>query len=93
MFILVINCFVDEKVRRLSSDSKKNLGFFSSLYGQPPHLRTNCGKQAKKLSKEAPGTGKLPLGSVIAHGCRGDKPHCALEFVEISNIFEDSLQN
>ena len=34
-------------LRRFSSDSKKNPGFFSNLYGQMPHLWTNRGKKPK----------------------------------------------
>ena len=33
--------FDNAKIRRLSNDSKKNLEFFSDLYGQTPNFWTN----------------------------------------------------
>jgi hypothetical protein len=39
------------KLRCFSSDSKKNRGFFSNLYGQTPCFWTNRGNQTKKLSE------------------------------------------
>ena len=37
--------FDNAKLRRFSSDSKKNLGFFSNLYGQERDIWTNRGNR------------------------------------------------
>ena len=39
------------KLRRFFSDSKKNLRFFSNLYGQTPHFRTNGENRPKSCPK------------------------------------------
>jgi len=43
--------FDNAKLRRFSSDSKKNREFFSNLYGQVPHFRTNSGNRPKSCPK------------------------------------------
>ena len=43
--------FDNAKLWCFSSDSKKKLRFFSNLYGQTPHFRTNSGNRLKSCPK------------------------------------------